>query len=71
MQRINALQDANGSNLFAVTDEQLKAGGREDARYEDMKLLSQEGEWFLAGLLEGLPDGSLQALDGVNSVLTL
>lgn len=52
-----SLQDENGRNIFAVSDEELKSGGRKGAAYEDIKYLSQEAEWFLAGLLEGLPDG--------------
>ncbi len=39
-------------------DAQLK-DGREGAGSEDTKFLSQEGEWFLAGVLDGLPDGRL------------
>jgi hypothetical protein len=30
--------------------------GRTDAQYEDTKWFSQEGEWFLAGVLDGLED---------------
>ncbi|WVQ86058.1 hypothetical protein IAT38_008226 [Cryptococcus sp. DSM 104549] len=51
-----SLQDANGRNIFAVSEEEEKNGGRADAKFKDVKYLSQEGEWFLAGLLEGLPD---------------
>ncbi|KAH8106797.1 glutamine synthetase/guanido kinase [Cristinia sonorae] len=50
-----SLRDANGTNIFAVKDSELKTG-RQNAAYEDTKFLSQEGEWFLAGVLEGLPD---------------
>lgn len=52
-----SLRDKNKRNIFAVTPEEAKSGGRKDAPYEDLKYLSQEAEWFLAGLLEGLPDG--------------
>lgn len=52
-----SLQDETGRNIFAVSDEELKAGGRKNAAYEDVRFLSQEGEWFLGGLLEGLSDG--------------
>lgn len=45
--------------MFAVSDEEAANGGRKDAAFEDAKYLSQEGEWFLAGLLEGMPDGGL------------
>ena len=50
------MQDEDGRNIFAVSDEELKAGGRKGAEYVDVKYLSQEAEWFLGGLLEGLPD---------------
>ena len=51
-----SMQDEDGRNIFAVSDEELKAGGRKGAEYVDVKYLSQEAEWFLGGLLEGLPD---------------
>ncbi|GAA6028010.1 hypothetical protein JCM8097_001828 [Rhodosporidiobolus ruineniae] len=44
-----------GRNIFAVADED-QAEGRKDAAFPDTKRLSKEGEWFLAGILEGLPD---------------
>ncbi|OSD08593.1 glutamine synthetase/guanido kinase [Trametes coccinea BRFM310] len=50
-----SLRDADGKSLFALGEDQLKTG-RSDAQYEDTKFLSQEGEWFLAGVLDGLPD---------------
>ncbi|KAH9901553.1 glutamine synthetase/guanido kinase [Cubamyces lactineus] len=50
-----SLRDAAGKSLFALPDDQLKTG-RPDAQSEDTKFLSQEGEWFLAGVLDGLPD---------------
>ncbi|KAI0647320.1 glutamine synthetase/guanido kinase [Trametes meyenii] len=50
-----SLRDANGKSIFALPEDQLKTG-RPDAQYEDTKFLSQEGEWFLAGVLDGLPD---------------
>lgn len=52
-----SLQDSNGKNIFALSDDEIKAGGRKDAAYEGIKYLSQEAEWFLAGLVDGLPDG--------------
>jgi hypothetical protein len=52
-----SIRDKSGRNIFAVTEEEKKAGGRERAAFEDTKYLSQEAEWFLAGLLEGLSDG--------------
>lgn len=51
-----SLRDSNGKSLFAVSDSELKTG-REGAANDDVKFLSQEGEWFLAGVLDGLPDG--------------
>ncbi|GFZ48202.1 hypothetical protein JCM24511_05950 [Saitozyma sp. JCM 24511] len=51
-----SLQDKNGRNLFAVSDEEAKGEGRANAAYPDTKYISQEAEWFLAGLLDGLPD---------------
>ena len=53
-----SLRDSNGKNIFAVADSELKTG-RQGAANDDVKFFSQEGEWFLAGLLEGLPDGKL------------
>jgi glutamine synthetase len=52
-----SIRDKSGRNIFAVSEEEKKAGGREGAAFEDTKYLSQEAEWFLAGLLEGLSDG--------------
>ncbi|KAI0664647.1 glutamine synthetase/guanido kinase [Cubamyces menziesii] len=50
-----SLRDAMGKSLFALPEEQLKTG-RPDAQSEDTRFMSQEGEWFLAGVLDGLPD---------------
>ena len=50
-----SLRDANGRSIFALPDAEVKTG-RANAQYEDTKFLSQEGEWFLAGVLRGLPD---------------
>ncbi|KAI8989688.1 glutamine synthetase/guanido kinase [Trametes punicea] len=50
-----SLRDADGKSLFALPEDQLKTG-RANAQYEDTRFLSQEGEWFLAGVLAGLPD---------------
>lgn len=38
-----------------MDDSELQ-NGRANAQYEDTKWLSQEGEWFLAGILDGLED---------------
>jgi glutamine synthetase len=53
------MRDKSGRNIFAVTEEEIKAGGRKNAAYDDVKFISQEAEWFLAGVLQGLPDGEL------------
>ncbi|EPQ31345.1 uncharacterized protein PFL1_00680 [Pseudozyma flocculosa PF-1] len=45
-----------GRNVFALSDDDIKAGGRKDAQYDDVRYLSQEGEHFLAGIMTGLPD---------------
>ncbi|KAI0949953.1 hypothetical protein AcV7_008572 [Taiwanofungus camphoratus] len=50
-----SLRDQSGKSLFAVSESELKTG-RTDAAYDDTKFLSQFGEWFLAGVLDGLPD---------------
>jgi len=50
-----SLRNAKNKNIFAVQESELKTG-RSGAAYDDTKFLSQEGEWFLAGVLEGLPD---------------
>lgn len=57
-----SLKDKNGKNVFALTEEEIKAGGRKNAKYEDTKFVSQEGEWFIAGILDGLQDGELPRL---------
>ena len=57
-----SLRDKNGKNIFAVSDEEAKSGGRKGAQYEDTKYLSQEGEFFLAGVLEGLPDSEAHTM---------
>ncbi|ORX41117.1 hypothetical protein BD324DRAFT_575254 [Kockovaella imperatae] len=51
-----SLQDKSGRNIFSLSDADQKAGGRGNAAHKDLKFLSKEAEWFLAGLLEGLAD---------------
>lgn len=51
-----SLRDKNGRSLFAVSEAESTTG-RANAAYPDTKFLSQEGEWFLAGVLDGLADG--------------
>ncbi|GAA5861205.1 hypothetical protein JCM8547_008518 [Rhodosporidiobolus lusitaniae] len=50
-----SLRDKEGRNVFAVKEEESKEG-RKDAKWEDTKRISREAEWFLAGILAGLPD---------------
>ena len=52
-----SLRDKNGNNSFAVSNSELKSG-RIGAAYDDTKYMSQEGEWFLAGVLDGIADGA-------------
>jgi len=51
-----SLCDSNGRNVFALGEGEMAAGGRVDAKYKDLRMISQEAEWFLGGVLEGLPD---------------
>lgn len=53
-----SLRDSTGRNAFAVSDVELQTG-RSGAAYEDTKFMSEEGEWFLAGVLDGIADGAL------------
>ncbi|CAE6535874.1 unnamed protein product [Rhizoctonia solani] len=50
-----SLRDNNGRNVFAIADAD-KEQGRADAQYQDTRFMSREGEWFLAGVLDGLTD---------------
>ena len=51
------MRDPDGRNVFSLTKDEIQAGGRKDCKYADMKYMPKEAEWFLAGLLDGLPDG--------------
>jgi len=51
-----SLKDAANKNIFAVSDSEIQNGGRADAAYDDTKFISQEAEWFLAGILDGIAD---------------
>lgn len=53
-----SLRDKSGKNIFALSNNVIESGGRKDALYEDTRYMSQEGEWFLAGLLDGLADSA-------------
>ncbi|KAG6817787.1 hypothetical protein H0H87_003195 [Tephrocybe sp. NHM501043] len=50
-----SMRDSDGNNVFAVAESQHK-NGRKDSQYEDTRFMSQEGEWFLAGILDGIAD---------------
>ncbi|KAI0028165.1 hypothetical protein K488DRAFT_80816 [Vararia minispora EC-137] len=52
-----SLRNADGQNLFAVSDSELKAG-RLDAAFDELKFISKEAEQFLAGILDGLTDST-------------
>ena len=51
-----SLRNKEGRNIFAVSDGELKSG-RANAANADTKFISQEAEWFLAGVLDGIADG--------------
>jgi len=51
-----SLRGSSGSNVFALSDDEVAAGGRANAKYNDLRWISQEAEWFLGGILEGLTD---------------
>jgi len=62
-----SLQNKDGRNIFAVSDEETNSG-RANAANGDTKFISQEAEWFLAGVLDGIADGRSQAIcSGHNS----
>ncbi|KAG2139599.1 glutamine synthetase guanido kinase [Suillus bovinus] len=48
-----SLKDREGHNVFSLKDVDR---GRANAAFEDTRYLSQIGEYFLAGVLDGLPD---------------
>ncbi|KAA1471220.1 glutamine synthetase/guanido kinase [Dentipellis sp. KUC8613] len=50
-----SLRNAQGQNAFAVEGAELKTG-RSGASYDELKYISQTAEWFLAGVLDALPD---------------
>jgi hypothetical protein len=52
-----SIQDAAGKNIFALSDEEIKAGGRADAKWKDTRYISKTAEHFLAGILDGIADG--------------
>lgn len=50
-----SLRNKAGENIFAVKESEVK-DGRAGAAFEDTKRISEVAEWFLAGVLKGLPD---------------
>lgn len=54
-----SIQDKQGKNVFALSDEEIKAGGRADAKWKDTRFISKDAEHFLAGILDGIADGTL------------
>ncbi|KIM48727.1 hypothetical protein M413DRAFT_437899 [Hebeloma cylindrosporum] len=50
-----SLKDNDGQNIFSVSEAELQTG-RANAAYGDTKYISQEAEWFLAGILDGIAD---------------
>lgn len=53
-----SLKNNEGRNIFSVSEAELQTG-RANAANEDTKYISQEAEWFLAGILDGIADGML------------
>ncbi|KAG8878364.1 hypothetical protein FRB97_002578 [Tulasnella sp. 331] len=51
-----SLRSKDGRNIFALGEEEIKAGGRKNAANDDTKYISEEAEQFLAGILDGLVD---------------
>jgi glutamine synthetase len=51
-----SVRNQEGKNIFAVSDSELTSG-RVNAANDDTKFISQEAEWFLAGVLDGIADG--------------
>jgi hypothetical protein len=52
-----SLRDAHGRNIFAINDSERESG-RVDAAYDELKFISDTAEKFLAGVLDGLTDGT-------------
>ena len=64
-----SLRNTDGKNSFAVSGDELKMG-RANAAYDDTKFISQEAEWFLAGVLDGLAEGAYLMLASYQATLT-
>lgn len=63
-----SIRDGDGDNIFAIKPEELE-GGREGAAYDELKYISQNAEYFLAGVLHGLTDGKSIIIYGVSVTL--
>jgi len=50
-----SLRDSKGENVFEFPGAET-GKGREGAKYDDTKFISEAAEQFLAGILDGLPD---------------
>ncbi|KZT26380.1 glutamine synthetase/guanido kinase [Neolentinus lepideus HHB14362 ss-1] len=61
-----SLRTKDGKSAFAVSDTELKTG-REGAANEDTKFISQEAEYFLAGILDGISDVMPMLVPNINS----
>lgn len=64
-----SLRGKDGQNGFALAEADRK-NGRANATYEDTRWISQEAEWFLAGLLGGLMDSKLATIYVLTTNLT-
>ena len=64
-----SIRDGNGDNIFAIKPEELKEG-REGAAYDELKYISQNAEYFLAGVLHGLTDGKSIVIHRVEVTLS-
>ena len=49
-------EEPRGKKYIAMSESELKIG-RINAANDDTKFISQEAEWFLAGVLDGIADG--------------
>lgn len=64
-----SIRDSNNDNIFAIKPEELKEG-RAGAAYDELKYISQNAEYFLAGVLHGLTDGKSIENYGVEVTLS-
>lgn len=64
-----SIRDGNNDNIFAIKPEELE-GGRTGAAYDELKYISQDAEYFLAGVLHGLTDGKSIVIHGVEVTLS-